>query len=446
MLMDRNLRYHGRIVVVGAGLAGLTAARALTAAGADVTVLEARDRIGGRTVSVHDGFTHGQHGDLGAELVPADYTALVAMCAELDIALTEPVWIERPDTREGETPLEGYLAEGRIIVGDELLTGSRFAAVDDEIRVALRDTPPAPHEVTEQWVRRAGLSALARGAIAGISRMPVQYDPFQTDTHYLVHAHVGSIRRIAGGSQRLAEALARGLDVRLESPVRALRQAGGGVLIDLEDGDRVRARQVVVAVPAFVLPTIGFDPPLPPTLVGALTSLQRASGGKVIAQYAEGDLVRAALNRAVFTDGPVNTAWVSNHDVTHGPAVVSGFISGVQRPVLESDDTAFAALDEVVSRAVGRPVRRIAAHRKNWSEDPWALGMGVTAHQSARSYLVAQFATPERRIHFAGDHTEIDLAGTMEGAVRSGMRAADEVLRMPGRLSLDEIDTKLVRA
>ncbi|GAA3649448.1 flavin monoamine oxidase family protein [Nocardioides ginsengisoli] len=444
--MDRKHRDPETVIVVGAGLAGLTAACALAAAGADVTVLEARDRVGGRTFSVRDGFADGQHGELGAELVTVDYTALTTLCADVGVALTEPVWIERPDTHDDETPLEGYLAEGRIVVGGELLTDSRFAAVDDEVRVALRDTPPAAHEVMEQWTRRAGLSALARGAIAGIGRMPVQYDPFQIDTHYLTTAHTGAVRRIAGGAQRLAEALARGLDVRLESPVHTVRQAGGGVLVGLEDGSRLHARQVVVAVPAFVLPTIGFDPPLPATLVGALTSLQRASGGKVVAQYAEGDLVRAALSQPVFADGPVNTAWVSNHDVTGGPAVVSGFVCGTQRHVIESDETAFAALDEVVRLAVGHDVTRLAGHRKSWTADPWALGMGVTAHQSARSSLVAQFATPERRVHFAGDHTEVELAGTMESAVRSGLRAADEVCRLPGRLSLDEINTKLVRA
>ncbi|MQY33862.1 hypothetical protein SRB17_18280 [Streptomyces sp. RB17] len=435
-----------RVLVVGAGPAGLTAARALTAAGADVTVLEARKRVGGRTRTVRKGFTEGQYGDLGAELVTADHHALTRLCAEVGVGLSDEVWIERADTRPDETPLEGYLADGRIIVGTELLTGPRFAAVDDEIRVALRDTPPAPHEVAEQWIRRAGLSTFARGAMAGIARMPVQYDLFQVDTHYLVGAHVGSIRRVLGGAQQLADALARDLDVRLGTPVRTVRQAGGRVQVELESGERLLAHQVVMAVPAFVLPTIGFDPPLPATLTGALTSLQRASGGKVIAQYAEGDAVRAALTHGVFTDGPVNTAWVSNHHVTDGPAVVSGFVSGTRRHVLECDHTALGVLDEVVRIAVGAPVTRIASGRKNWTADPFALGMGATTGCTSRRALVAQFATPDRRVHFAGDHTDVDMGGTLEGAVRSGLRAADEVLRLPPRMSPDEIHERLVRA
>ena len=443
--MSRNNHEWERVLVVGAGLAGLTAARTLSDAGVRVTVLEARDRVGGRTFSPRDGFIDGQHGDLGGELVTADYRALTTLCSEVGVELSAEVWIERPDTRADETALEGCLADGRIIVDGELITGPRFAAVDDEIRVALRDTPPAPHEVTEQWMRRARLSALARGAVLAIFRMPVQYDPSQVDTYYLTDGHVGAIRRIVGGSQRLAEALARGLDVRQEAPVRVVRQAGGSVAVDLENGERFNASQVVVAVPAFVLPTIGFQPPLPASVVGAVTSLQRSAGGKVIGQYAEGNAVRQALSHAVFTDGPLNTAWVSNHYVTEGPAVVSGFICGTQRHVLESDESAFAALDNVVRTAVGAPVTRIAGHRKNWSEDPWARGMGAMTNRATRSALVAQFATPERRVHFAGDHTEQAMTGTMEAAVRSGMRVADEVLRMPERLPLEEINTKMVR-
>ena len=434
------------VVVVGAGLAGLTAARRLVAAGSRVTVLEARDRLGGRTCTVRDGFADGQHGDLGGELVTADYRALIALCAEVGVDLSGEISIEREDTRPGETPLEGYLADGRIIVGGELLTGARFAAVDDEIRVALRDAPPARHEVIEQWVRRAGLSSLARRAMAGICRMPVQYDPNQTDTHYLVAAHTGRIRRIVGGSQRLAEAVARGLDVRLEAKVVCVRQRGRQVHVELESGEQVTADRVVVALPAFVVPTIGFDPPLPAATIGGLTSLQRAWGGKVIAQYAEGDAVRSALGRAVFTDGPVNTAWVSNHYVTSGPAVVSGFICGADRATIEDDATALAALDEVVGIAVGAPVTRLAGQRWSWTSDPFALGMGATLPHTTRAPLVAQLATPVRRIHFAGDHTDVALGGTMDGAVRSGQRVADEILRAPARMGLDEIDERLVRA
>ncbi|WP_459981416.1 flavin monoamine oxidase family protein [Nocardioides sp. AN3] len=443
--MDASSNESPRVLVVGAGLAGLTAAHALTAAGLDVTVLEARDRVGGRTYTVREGFADGQHGDLGGELVTIDYRALTALCAAVGVEVSDEVWYERPQARPGETPLEGYLSDGRIIVDGEVLTGGRFAAVDDEIRVALRDTPPAVHEVIEQWTRRAGLSGVARRALAGIARMPVQYDLVHVDAHYLTDAHVGNVRRIVGGSQQLANALARDLRVRLEAPVLCVRQSGGHVRVELENGEQLSADRVVMAIPPFVLPTIGFDPPLPASRIGALTSMQRSRGGKVIAQYAEGDAVRAALSHAVFSDGPLNTAWVSNPYVTSGPAVVSGFFSGADRAVLESEETALAFLDELVGLAVGGPVTRIVQHSKNWTADRYAFAMGVMYNQATRDSLVAQLATPERRVHFAGDFTDLELSGTMEGAVRSGHRVADEILRAPTRIPLAEINTRMVR-
>lgn len=443
--MSETFGASAPVPVVGAGLAGLTAAYALARAGVETVVLEARERVGGRAWTVTDGLADGQHCDLGGELITADYRMLPALCEEVGVQLSEENWIERPDTRPDETPLEGYLADGRIVVGGELLTGPRFAAVDREIRTALRQTPPAAQEPSEQWMRRAGLSADARGAVTAVGRMPVQYDQFQVDTHYLTEAHVGAPRRIVGGTQRLADALARDLDVRLETPVRTIRQAGGRVQVDLEDDERLIASQAVVAVPAFVLPTIGFDPPLPAALLHALTSLQRSSGGKVVAQYAEGDAVRRALGHTVFTDGPVNTAWVSNPYVTTGPAVVSGFVCGTDRPVLESEERAAAALDAVVAAAVGGPVTRIAGMAKNWTADPYALGLGGTASYPVRGGLVALFATPERRVHFAGSYTDVDLPETLEGAVRSGYRVAGEVLRFPDRMNLAEIESRMVR-
>ncbi|WP_370937396.1 flavin monoamine oxidase family protein [Amycolatopsis sp. cg13] len=444
--MQSSQEVRPPVVVVGAGLAGLTAAHALAEAGIEVTVLEARDRVGGRTCTVTDGFADGQHGDLGGELITEDYRALTALCGELGVELSAPVRIERPDAPEGASPAAGYLAEGRLIVDGELLTGNRFRQAETEIHTALASFPPAPHEVLEQWTRRAGLSDLARAALSGFGRMPTQYDAFQVDSHYLTDAHIGEIRRVVGGSQRLADALAATVNVRLEAPVRAIRQSGGTVAVELESGERFQAGHVIVAVSPFVLPTLGFDPPLPADLTGALTALQRASGGKVIAQYSEGDSVRAALSSAVFTDGPVNTAWVSNPYVTTGPAVVSGFVCGENRYVLEDEDLALAELDAVVATAIGGPVTRLAQHVKNWSADRYALGIGGMPLFTARRPQIAVLATPERRVHLAGDFTDVSLCATMEGAVRSGLRAAREVLRAPARVSLDDIDRKLVRA
>jgi monoamine oxidase len=438
------LKNKPRVAVVGAGLSGLTAASRLSEAGARVVVYEARDRVGGRAHTITDNFQAGQHADLGPELVLANYRVLAQLCAERGLELSAPVSLDRPDAEPGATLIEAMLESGRLILAGALIEGDKFDRVHREISAAVKDTPPASHEVLSQWLRRARLSAAARGAVTGVARMISGGDLTQYDGHYLFNVSWGEVRRIVGGTQRLAEALADGLELRLATPVRAIRH-GGDIFITTEAGDAERFDHAIITAPFHVLATIGFDPPLEPARLAALDAFQPAVGGKLVAQYAEGDAVRAALSRACFTDGDVHAMWVSNHYVAEGPAVVSGFVGGSTRALLENPDAALARLDQFVAVAVGTAVTRTAGAVKNWTADRWALGATTSPGVSQVGELIPRVAQPLNRLHFAGDYTDPTFTGGMEGAVRSGVRAADEVLRQPVRIPLPEVDGRLVR-
>lgn len=434
------------VIVVGGGLAGLTAAHCLTKAGVPAVVLEAHNRIGGRTYTEFAGFESEQYGELGAELVLPGSTALTALCHEIGVVLTEEVWIGRPGRLERTTALEGLLASNRVIVRGQLLTGERFESISRELTSALQRVQPALHETVAQWLRRARMSPDAYAVLGGISRALAQKDPAQADAHALTDEHTGLTRRFVGGAQRLVDVLAHDLDVRLNAAVRMVRQRRGRITVSLENGETLSSSQAIVAVSPFVLGAIGFEPTLPTATVVAATSIPRAHGGKVVAQYREGDAVRAVLTHGVFTDGEINSAWVSNSDVISGPAVVSGLICGRDRRQLEQGDSALKALDTLVETAVGSPVTRIHGAIKNWSSDEYFLGIGGRAPASVRGAEVAILAAAERRVHFAGAHTEESFCETLEGAVRSGLRAASEILRHPVRVSIAECNEKLVRA
>lgn len=432
-----------RVVVVGAGLAGLTAAHRLRQAGMDVVVLEATEHIGGRAQTIREGFAAGQHCDFGGELITTHYPTIIGLCETLGVELSEPVWIARDNVPADEPRLIGYLVEGRHLIDGEILRGERFASVEREVRAAVESAIPAPHEPFEQWMRRVRLSPDANAVVTGVARI-LQMDPHQVEGSFIMADHIGPARRAVGGTQRLADSLAEGLDIRFGSVVTAIRQDRGTLSVELEAGDPLTADQAIVAVPPFALPKIGFDPPLPADKVNAVTSLQGSTGGKIVGQYAEGDDLRAAMTRPVIADGAINWAWVSNPYVAEGPAVVTAFICGTDAPALESEDRAIELLDELVETILGRPGTRLATKSKHWGRDQYTHGVITMPPWPSRGELAALFASPHGRVQFAGDYVDEECHGTLEGAAISGVRAADAVLQLPRFMPRATVEEKLV--
>lgn len=434
-----------RVVVIGAGLAGLVAAFRLQRADVDVIVLEARDRVGGRLYSIADGFAAGQHADLGGELVDGSYRLVPRLCEEMGVGLTAPVSYLHDDVTPDEEPFEGLLAPGRYAVGDQLLDGEAFEAVRSEIHAAVASVPPVLHEVVEQWIRRARLSGTAASVVRAAARMPTAIDPWEIDGHYLTKTWMGAtVRRIRGGSDALPKALASHLDVRLGTEVAAVRQRSGQVQVETVSGEVFLADRVVVAVPPMVAPTIGFEPTLPESQATVAGAWRPGAGGKVVAQYEEGDAIRAAFTRVIYSDGPVNSVWVGDTDVSTGPAVLAGFVLGPERGLLDHPPLALAELDRLVETVIGRPPTRIAAAVKNWAPDPLTLAIAVTPASPRWGSSIARAARPHGRVHIAGDHTDDVYCSCMEGAARSGERAADEILSLPPRIHINDIEERMV--
>lgn len=432
---------NGPVIVVGAGLSGLVAAWKLKQAGVDVIVLEAGDRVGGRTLTTTEGWQDGQYADLGGEIIDRSYHALTSLCREIGVEMSEPLSYMRSEPGDLSV-VEGYLRVGLFKVGERFLDRGEAQAVSDEIRRAAQEYKPVSHEVVEQWIRRARLSPDAAAVVRSIAVMLCQLDPWDCDVHFVFGAASPEFRRILGGTQQIALTLARDLDIRLNSTVVRV-QRHGQVRVRTEDGREFIGRRVICATGPYAMATVGFDPPLPDEKVMTVLSLLPAMGGKVLAQYAEGDLVRNAFRDVVYTDGPINAAWIGSPQVTTGPALVAAFITGHQRHVLADTDASLAVLDALVSQAVRAPVTRLHGEVKNWWADPLAKGVTVTPANEARQEIASTLAATERRTHVAGDYTDPGMAGTLEGAVRSGLRVADEVLRTPKRFHITEFNERL---
>jgi monoamine oxidase len=404
-----------RVCVVGAGFAGLAAAAALAAGGLEPLVVEARDRVGGRVHSRR--LANGAVVELGAEFVEDDHQTLAAAARELGLALapTGMAYGDR-DPRGGlGTDRATVLAEvGRL--GD-LLAG--------------RATPDLPGRSVAEVLAGLPLDPGAREAIAARLQVSAAQPVGELSAAALGHAGSSfSTReslRVAGGNQGIALALAARLGgaVHLGTPVRAVAWSGAGVRV-ATDGAELAADACLLAVPASVMGRIRFDPPLPAWKAEALARVAYGHAAKLFVP-----LRRVPPPSAVLSVPDHYWTWTATGAGGGVQPVVSAFAGSAP---------ALAALEVATGPAPWR--RKLAALRPDldlddgellstWDDDPWIEAAYSTRTPAFRPGDPDLLARPVGPLHFAGEHTAGPWSGLMEGALRSGRRAAAELLRAP---------------
>jgi monoamine oxidase len=412
-------------VVIGAGLAGLAAARRLADRGEEVVVLEARDCIGGRTRSPRDVLRYGQPADLGASFIDLGQDLLLQTCDEFGLFLTPRITLMVPDP-DGSFSVASPL-RGPMVIGGAVVGGAEASALAEEVRTAANAFPPVPVETIPAWVARAGLSDRAQRAVLAQSGWDPVSAPWRVQMEVVHPPLVGkACWMLADGAESIARAIADGLDVRLEQPVRLVTRRRGGVDIET-DRDRFAADEIIVTVPLTPMLEIGFDPVLPAWKANAFLSTSMSQGGKVIGQYSHGTLVAEALSPSVLSDGPISLVWAR----PVGPedsVVVMGLMPDNADGALREPQCALGELDQIVRLLAGDAPQRLAGTARDWSAEPFTRGVvsGTRADHQRLISLLAQSVGP---IHFAGEHTDLVFATGMEGALRSGLRAADEILQ-----------------
>jgi monoamine oxidase len=368
------------IVVIGAGFAGLAAATELADRGFDVRVLEARDRVGGRVWSDSAGEAVIER---GAEFVLEGYDVLRELAARFGLELAD-------------TGMSYYVREPR---------GVETTAAD--VQAAGRALTDAGGETVAEAVAAAGLPAPVAAAVLARVEISCGLGADLLAPDVLQHAAAFEplpSHRIAGGNQRLADAMAARLGdrVRLGTPVRAL-------------GD-LDAERIVVAVPLPVLRQLPLD--LPDWKRAALDEVRYGHAAKLHVP-----LRAPAPTSAVMSVPDRYWCWTATTaDGSVAPALNAFAGSPAALDRLAVTDGPAAWLDRVHALRPDLALDPEHAVLTAWTADPYARG-AYSAGGGDQDLLVA----PAGRLHFAGEYTAGPHAGLMEGALRSGLRAAREI-------------------
>ncbi|TXK18806.1 flavin monoamine oxidase family protein [Homoserinibacter sp. GY 40078] len=448
------------VIVVGAGLAGLAAARSLTAAGATVRVLEARDRVGGRTMGGR--LSDGQWVELGGQWIGPTQDRMYELVAELGLDVV-------PTYNTGKTVIR--LGGRSSLMGEkkgavprlspfalaDLAQGlARFTALANRIPLdAPWEAPDAERldgETFRTWIRRNLRTPSGRAYFQIACEALFSADPDDLsvlhaafymrsgqDIETLMAVDRGAQQdRIAGGSVRVAELLAAALGdaVVLGAPVRSIAHdpadAEGGVVVTTRDGRTFEAARVIVATPPTLAGRIDYAPILPSWRDQLV---QRTPAGTVIKAYCVYDRPfwrDAGLNGQVGSDeGPVKVVF-DNTPPGYDRGILLGFFEGddgrhwARRTREERRDAMIANLVSYFGEEARHPVEYV---EQDWAAEEFSRGC-YGAHFTTGTWTAfgPALREPVGRIHWAGTECSPVWSGYMEGAVRSGEATASEVL------------------
>lgn len=441
-------------IVVGAGLAGLNAAKTLTEAGRKAVVLEAMDRVGGRTLNHF--FSDGQPIEIGGQWVGPTQDRLYALARELGIA-TFDTYDEGDDVlhRDGElTRYQGetfglpphVLAELGVA---QMRIGRLSKSVPLDAPWEAKRAAKLDSETVASWVNRNLRTKLGRTFMRIVVEAVFSAEPEDISMlHFLFYVHsAGNLNllldttggaqqtRFVGGSQevsiQLAERLGMGEVVRLEHPVLRIEQNEDGVLAAGPWGE-LSARHLIVAIPPSVIPRIIFAP----ALSGLRAQLYAKSpAGYVIkctARYERPFWRDSGLSGQVASaDHPLAVTFDNTPEGYDG-GVLMGFLEGRhgrEAGLLSPEARRDLVLDGFATYFGEQARSPIEYVDQDWAQEEWIRG-GYGAHFAPGVWTQygKLLREPEGRIHWAGADTAEVWNGYMDGAISSGVAAARAVI------------------
>ncbi len=447
-----------RVVVVGAGLSGLTAALDLRSLGWDVAVLEARDRVGGRVHTLYHPFTDGIHVEAGGESIDANHVQIQALARHYRLPLarrpadkleTAAVWLDgrrgvlQTESAADPAMLTGYVEFG---AGLEALAGDLDPDHPEDAARAEEWDGQTLQDFADTQSLDSGASLLVQSDYRGnfnaqLDQVSLLFALQQTVVDAGLAESGVEIYRIAAGNSALPRAMAAdlGAAVHLGLPVTRVERRSWGVRVHAGPAGSAPfdAARLVLAAPPPALRDITFSPALPAATAAMVDQLDLGHALKVSTEYRSRFWDGEGLSGFTITDLPFGIAWDSTDSVpggAHRPGVLTQFVTGdvaaqgAALPPTERIPAFQHQLDVVYPEGVAQ--RSGVATTMTWADERYTGG-GYAVYgpgQMARFWPVVRQA--HGPIWFAGEHTEA-LAGYMESAVRSGHRVATAIGTAP---------------
>jgi monoamine oxidase len=434
-----------RILIVGAGFAGLAAAHELAAAGYDVRVFEARNRVGGRVVSFHD-LAPGKTVEGGAELIGSNHPTWLSYQQKFKLSLLDVT--DDP----GDAPI---VLDGRVLRDAD----AEMIYHDLETAYAALNVVAAPIDPVEPW-KSPGASMLDRETVAAwIDAQPMAplskralHAEFAADNgaETAAQSHLANLAQIKGGgldrywtdtesfrchggNQQLAHNLASAVPahhLRLRTAVTKITTTDRGASVTLEDESVVKGDDVILAVPPSVWSKISFDPPLPPAL-----RPQMGSNVKFLAVVRSQFWRRTGLAPNLLSDRPVQITWEAT-DNQPGPGVVLTAFSGAgaanECRAWKPADRTKAYLKALEVAYPDLASEFVKARFMDWPGDAWTRASYAFPAPGQVTTLGPILRDGLGRLHFAGEHTNYAFIGYMEGALGSGVALAARLAARDG--------------
>jgi monoamine oxidase len=441
------------VCVVGAGYAGLTAARRLSQGGKSVVVVEARDRVGGRIWTHH--LSDGSPVDRGGAWLAPRHDAIFGLAREVGVS-TYKTWVKgahllidggRTRRYTGLIPKISPLAVITIALAqarlDRMAKHVPLEAPWTAKRAAEWDSRSVAWYLERSGIRTAIARDLFEMAVRGLFTGDLNDVSF-LHLLFLVRAHgsINTLFSIEGGTQenmveggagsiaqRVADAL--GDAVRLNAPARSIRQREDHVLVDAGDLT-VSARHAVVAVPPALALEIAFDPVLPDDRLTLYRNAVAGSETKSLVVYDEPFWRADGFSGQTAEPGSAAEVTLDATPASGRPGVIASFTFGAvaeRLDALDATERRRAVLDALTARLGRRAASPTEFVETAWWTEQWTRGCSM-AHlpPGILTRYGPLLREPFGRVHWAGTETSTMSHGAIDGAVRSGERAAAEIL------------------